>query len=113
MLLFLLASGLTLTLGLLKIINLAHGSFYLLGAYVGISISTYIGNFYLAVVIGAIAIGILGFGLERVLLRRYAIGETEQVLLTFGCLFFFGDLALCIWGGTPYIFPPQAIFNSL
>jgi len=112
MLLFLLASGLTLTLGLLRIINLAHGSFYLLGSYVGVSIATYIGNFYLAVVIGAITIGILGLGLQRVLLRRYAIGETEQVLLTFGCLFFFADLALCVWGGHPVYIPSPAYFQQ-
>ncbi len=112
MLLFLLASGLTLTLGLLRIVNLAHGSFYLLGSYVGVSIATYTGNFYLAVVIGVIAIGILGLGLERVLLRRYAIGDTEQVLLTFGCLFFFADLALYIWGGHPLYIPSPGYFQK-
>lgn len=63
MLLFLLASGLILTLSLLRIVNLVHGSFYLLGAYFSLTIVSFVKNFYLAVVMGAIGVGILGMAL--------------------------------------------------
>jgi branched-chain amino acid transport system permease protein len=114
MLLFLLASGLTLTFGLLRIINLAHGSFYLLGSYFGLEINAYIENFYLSVLIAACGVGILGIALQRILLRRYAKGELAQVLLTFGCLFVFADVALYLWGGQPvYIRSPNYFHTSV
>lgn len=112
MLLFLLASGLTLTFGLLRIINLAHGSFYLLGSYFGLEINAYIKDFYLSVLLGACGVGILGIALQWLLLRRYAKGELAQVLLTFGCLFVFADLALYIWGGHPVYIPSPTYFQT-
>jgi branched-chain amino acid transport system permease protein len=114
MLLFLLASGLTLTLGLLRIINLAHGSFYLLGSYFGLTASSFTNNFFLAVLIGATGVGVLGMALQWLLLRRYATGELAQVLLTFGCLFFFADFALYMWGGHPvYVPSPNFLQRSM
>ncbi len=101
MLLFLIASGLSLIFGLMKIANLAHGSFYLVGAYSGLSILNVTHSFLLAVVVAPLGVAILGILLQRLLLNRFHNQELPQVLLTFGFLFIMADLSLMIWGGTP------------
>ena len=103
MLLFILAAGLSLIFGLCRIINLSHGSFYLLGGYIGFSTVQLTGNFPLAVLLSMLSMALLGMLTERVLLRRFRIKPLAQVLLTFGLIFIFQDLALWIWGGTPVL----------
>ncbi len=104
-LLFLLASGLSLIFGVMRIVNLAHGSYFMLGGYVGLSVALYTKSFALACLAGAVAIALVGMGMERFFLRRLR-GETlGQVLMTIGFALIFQDLALLIWGGDPYTVP--------
>jgi branched-chain amino acid transport system permease protein len=114
MLLFLLAAGLSLIYGLMRILNLAHGSYYLLGAYVALTLVQASGSLLLAALGGtAVVIG-LGIFMERVLLRRLPREELPQALLTFGVLLIVGDVALWIWGGTPQTLPkPAALAASV
>ena len=107
-LLFLVASGLSLIFGVMRIVNLAHGSYFLLGGYVGLSVIWQTRSFPLALLCGAVAIGLLGVGMERLFLRRLAGQTLGQVLMTVGFALIFQDLALLIWGGDPYSLPLPA-----
>ncbi len=99
MLLFLLAAGLSVIFGMMDFINLAHGSFYMLGAYLGFTAIQRLGSFWVAVVAVPILVAGLGFGLEMVLLRPlYKRGHLDQVLLTFGLAFVFADVVKWNWG---------------
>ncbi|HLT97729.1 MAG TPA: branched-chain amino acid ABC transporter permease [Acidimicrobiia bacterium] len=100
-LLFLLASGFTLVFGLMRIANLAHGAFYLLGGYVGVVVTAGTGNLALGLLAGAITVAILATGVERVLLRRVRGNELAEVLLTIGIAFIVADICLAIFGGNP------------
>jgi len=108
MLLFLLAAGLSLVFGLMRIVNLTHGSFYLLGAYIGFTVIGRTGSFLVALVV--VPLGIMGLGLlmHRFLLRRFQGAELSQVLLTFGLLFIFADVSLWYWGGYSQVLPKPA-----
>ena len=112
MLLFLLASGLSLIYGLMKILNLTHGSFYLLGGYAGLAVLQQTKSFVLAVLLGSLAIALLGVVMERFLLRPLHLKEMPQTLLTFGLLFIFSDLAMLIWGGNPQTVPKPELFRQ-
>ncbi len=101
MLLFLLAAGLSLIYGLMKILNLTHGSYYMLGGYVGLAVMRASGSFVLALLAGSAAVAVLGVVMERFFLRRFHLQELPQTMLTFGFLFIFADLALWVWGGNP------------
>jgi branched-chain amino acid transport system permease protein len=98
-LLFLLASGFTLSFGLMRVVNMAHGAYYLLGGYVGLSVARATGSFALALLAGGLAVVVLGFVVDRFLLRRTGENHLAQVLLTVGVAFVIGDIALKIWGG--------------
>lgn len=100
-LLFLIGSGFSLTFGLQRVVNMAYGSVYLLGGYVGLSVLTWTHSFWLALVGGGVAMGALGFLLERGLLRRAFNEEMPQLLMTIGVSLIINDLALAIWGGEP------------
>ncbi len=100
-LLFLLASGFTLIFGLMRVVSLTHGAFYLVGGYIGLTVIRFTGNFFLGVLVAAVAIGLLGIAIERGLLRFVRGAELPQVLLTIGLAFIMGDLSLVIWGGDP------------
>jgi branched-chain amino acid transport system permease protein len=114
MLLFLLAAGLSLIYGLMRILNLAHGSYYVLGAYVALTVVTRTGSFVLALVAGTAAVTVIGVIMERVFLRRIPRDELPQALMTFGFLLIFADASLWIWGGTPQTLPrPQPLEASL
>ena len=102
-LLFFLAAGFTMIFGLLRIANLAHGGFYLMGGYVGIVTTTATGSFWIGLIAGGVAIAIIGFFTERVLLRRIRGLEKPEVLLTIGMTFVIGDITLWIWGGDPRV----------
>ncbi|MBI2873658.1 MAG: branched-chain amino acid ABC transporter permease [Firmicutes bacterium] len=99
MLLFLLATGLSLVFGMMNIINLAHGSFYMLGAYLGYSTALKTGNFWLSLLVAPLVIGLVGFILEFIFLRPlYARGHLQQVLLTVGFIFVIWDVTTTLWG---------------
>src|SRR6188474_969435 len=109
-LLFLLASGLSLIFGVMRVVNLAHGSYFLLGGYVALSVIWKTKSFPLALLCGSLAIALVGVGMERLFLRRLAGQTLGQVLMTVGFALIFQDLALLIWGGDPYTIPvPPAL----
>jgi branched-chain amino acid transport system permease protein len=115
MLLFVLALGLSLTFGLLRVVNLAHGGFFLIGAYVGLSAWAASSSFLVAVVLAPLAAALVGGLLEKLWLPRfYARAELDQVILTFGFALVFADLMKMIWGkdirGVP---APSALAGSL
>ena len=99
LLLFLVASGLTLIFGIMGIINLAHGSFYLIGAYMAFALSSLTGSLALAIVLGIVLAVLLGIVLEWALFSRlYHRDHLEQVLLTFGLILIFEELRSIIVG---------------
>ena len=103
--LFLLSAGFSLIFGLMRIPNLMHGSFFMLGAYLG---TTFLGrglNFWVAALLSAAAMVVIGGLVERVLLRRLGGQELAQVLLTLGMSFIIADICLMVWTGDP-IQPP-------
>lgn len=111
MLLFLLAAGLSLIYGLMRILNLAHGSYYILGAYVGLSVMHATDSFVLAALAGTATGTLLGLIMDRFFLRRVPRHELSQALLTFGFLLIIGDASLWIWGGTPQTLPKPPMFE--
>jgi branched-chain amino acid transport system permease protein len=104
-LLFLLASGLTLVFGLMRIVNMAHGAFYMLGGYIGVVIATLTGNLLVAVIAAMVAVGLTAFLVEVVLLRFVRGQEMPEVLLTIGVSFVIADLCLAFFGGDPQNLP--------
>ena len=111
-LLFFLASGLTLIFGLMRIVNLAHGGFYLTGGYVGLTVVTLTGNFWLAILAAAVAIAAMGAATERLLLRRIRGQVMAEVLLTVGLATIIGDMCLAVWGGDPRSVPTPAYLSG-
>ena len=99
LLLFLVASGLTLIFGIMGIINLAHGSFYMLGAYLAFSLTGALGNFWLALLAGILLSLAFGIILEWLVMRfLYRRDHLYQVLLTYGLILIFEELRSLIWG---------------
>lgn len=99
MLLFLLSIGLTVIFGLLHFVNLAHGAFYMAGAFIGISIADWTGSFWLAFLLAPLSVAAIGAALYGTLIDRLrAANPMNQVLVTFGLLFIFMDLARIGWG---------------
>lgn len=103
-LLFLLSAGFSLIFGLMRIPNLMHGSFFMLGAYFGVTLlDQRVGmNFWLAALTSGLAMAMIGGLIERLLLRRLNGQELPQVLLTLGLSFIVADLSLLIWTGDPW-----------
>ncbi len=113
-LLFLIASGFTLIFGLMRIINLAQTSFYLIGAYVGLSLIAKGVNFWLSGVVAGIATMLLGFALYSLFLHRYHADHLTSLLLTLGATLVFDDSVLAIWGGDPHsISAPPELAGSI
>jgi branched-chain amino acid transport system permease protein len=99
LLLFMLAAGLTLIFGIMGVVNLAHGSFYMLGAYLAWSLAAKTGNLLLAIVLGALLAVAFGLLLERILFRHfYHRDHLDQVLLTFGLIYIFEEMRSILWG---------------
>ncbi len=99
LLLFLLAAGLTLVFGIMDLVNLAHGSFYMLGAFLAATFSALTGSFVLGVVLGVAATLVVGMALDVVALRRlYGRDHLDHVLGTFGLILFFNELVRLVWG---------------
>jgi branched-chain amino acid transport system permease protein len=112
-LLFLLASGLSLIFGVMRVVNLAHGSYFMLGGYVGLSVVWRTGSFVAALAGGALAIALVGVGMERLFLRRLPATQTlGQVLMTIGFALIFQDVALLVWGGDPYTIPAPSVLSG-
>jgi len=103
-LLFLLSSGLSLIYGVMKIVNIAHGSFFMVGAYVALTIIQKTNNFFLAAFAGGLVVGVLGLVIERGFLRRFPLQPLPQtMMITLGFALLIRDFSLLIWGGDPYI----------
>ncbi|MBB5506394.1 branched-chain amino acid ABC transporter permease [Paraburkholderia atlantica] len=101
LLLFMLSAGLTLIFSMLGVLNFAHASFYMLGAYVGFSVAARAG-FWSALVVAPLVVGLLGAALERWLLRRVrGHGHLPELLLTFGAAYLLGELVKLGWGLSP------------
>jgi branched-chain amino acid transport system permease protein len=112
MLLFLLAAGLTLVFGIMDLVNLAHGSLYMLGAYFAATLAAVTGSFVVAVILAVIGSLLVGMLLEVVAIRRlYARDHLDHVLGTFGLILFFNELVRLIWGpaGMTLPLPPQML----
>src|ERR1700729_2315377 len=107
--LFLVASGLSIIFGVTRIVNFAHGAFYMLGAYVGFSLAEQLSGalgFWSAIVLAAVAVAAIGTLIEIILLRRiYDAPELFQLLATFGVTLIVEDLALIIWGPNELLGP--------
>jgi branched-subunit amino acid ABC-type transport system permease component len=112
-LLFLLSAGLTLIFGMLNVVNLAHGSFYMLGAYAGLATLDVTGSFWLAALAAPLGVGLVGALVERSLLRPlYRRSPLDQVLLTFGLIYLLEDLVKWVWGGRIRSIPPPEAFSG-
>jgi branched-chain amino acid transport system permease protein len=99
LLLFMLAAGLTLIFGIMGVVNLAHGSFYMLGAYLAYALSGFFGSLTLALILGSLLAVVFGLALEWLLFRHfYKRDHLDQVLLTFGLIYIFEELRSMLWG---------------
>ena len=113
-LLFLLGSGLSLIFGVMRIVNLAHGSYFLLGGYVALTVIWTTGSWLLALPVAATTIAVLGVAMQWLFLRPLGFDPLRQVLLTVGFAFLFQQAALDIWTGNNFdIFPPEALSRSI
>src|ERR1700733_5595111 len=114
-LLFLMAAGLSLIFGLMNVVSLAHGSFFMLGGFIGLSIVHLTGSFWLALILAPIPIAVIGVLMEVLFLRPlYARGHMDQVLLTFGFTFIFYDLVQTVWGKVVLMLPtPDALRSTV
>lgn len=114
-LLFLLAAGLSLIFGMMDVINLSHGSFYLLGGFIGISLVGVLGSFWLALLLTVVGVVVLGLVVERIFLRPlYSRDHLDQILLTFGLALIIEDTAEWIWGTRiQSLGPPAALSGSV
>lgn len=100
--LFLMSAGLTLVFGIMRVINLAHGSFYMIGAYIGATVAAQTGSFLLGIAAALLAAAFAGMIVEFLVLRHlYQREHLDQVLATFGLIMFFNELARIIWGRQP------------
>ena len=107
MLLFLMASGLTVIFSMLGVLNFAHASFYMLGAFFGFQISRWFG-FWPALLIAPLLAGAIGAGVERFGLRRvHRNGHVAELLFTFGLAFVIEEIVQIIWGKSPVDFPSR------
>ncbi|MCJ7705006.1 MAG: branched-chain amino acid ABC transporter permease, partial [Desulfobacterales bacterium] len=111
MYLWLLAAGLTLVFGVLGVLNFAHGSFFMLGAFAAFTFYEKLGiNFFLSILLSLVSVGIIGVIFERFFLRKiYNLDLPYQLILTFGFILIFDDLVKMIWGGVAMI-PPMPSF---
>ena len=111
MFLFMLSSGLTLIFGMMGILNFAHASFFMIGAYLGFQISYY-SNFWIALVIAPILVGVMGGLVERYALRNiHKYGHIAELLFTFGLFYIIEELVQMIWGKVPVPYKVPEILN--
>ena len=109
---FLVASGFTLVFGLMRNVNLAHGSLYLAGAYIGFTILELTGSWILGVAGGFLSMAIMGLLFQVLIFRRMEGQDLRQTMVSIGISIIFADLMLAIWGGTTYQFNiPDALYG--
>ena len=111
MILFLLAMGLSITLGVMGILNLAHGSLFMIGGFIGVSALRAGGGYWLAIVAGSIGAAMAGLIIERLFLGRLYRQLDNQVLLTLGLVYIIANAALWIYGGRVQMFDPPPLLN--
>jgi len=99
--LFVLGSGLTLAFGLMRVVNLCHGAFYMLGGYIGYSVVKATGNWPFALIAGGLSIALLGLVFERTMLSRVRGGDLPETLLTVALSMIIADQALVYWARNP------------
>ena len=113
LLLFLLAAGLSLIFGMMDVVNLAHGSFFMLGAYIGYSVARASQNFWFALVVAPIVVGVLGVVVETLLLKRlYRRPLLDQVILTFGLSFMAAEFVKIVWGSSELVLRPPDVLSG-
>ena len=111
---FLLSSGLSIIFGVMRTLNMAHGTFYILGGYIGLTVILWTGNFYLSLLVGFLVIALTAVAMERFFLRSLENNLLGQVLITIGISYFFQDLCLVVWGGDPkWVKAPSYLTGSL
>ncbi|KAA0259362.1 branched-chain amino acid ABC transporter permease [Deferribacter autotrophicus] len=114
MLLFLISIGLTIIFGVLGVLNFAHGSFFMLGAYLCMQFMNLVKSFWIGIIIGPILVAILGLVVERFLLRKiYDRDISFQLLLTFAILLVLDDAVRLIWGPGYYVVEPPLILSGV
>jgi branched-chain amino acid transport system permease protein len=110
---FIVASGFTLVFGLMRNVNLAHGSLYLLGGYIGWQVAHLSGNWFLGVAAGFASTAVVGLVLQWTIFRRMEGQDMRQTLVTIGISIVAADLMLAFWGGNAYQFePPEWLFGA-
>jgi len=114
MYLWLLAAGLTIVFGVLGVLNFAHGSLFMLGAYFAFTFYGLWGiNFWLAIVLSLLTVGVVGYLMERLFLRHiYNLDHAFQLLLTFGFILIFDDAVKMVWGGVAKIPTMPSFFEG-
>ena len=111
--LFLMAAGLTLIFGIMNIVNLAHGSLYMVGAYLAVAFREWTGSFVLAVLLALPATALVGIGVELAAIRAlYHRDHLDQVLATFGLILFFNELVRIVWGKAARYMPLPAALEG-
>lgn len=114
MLLFLISVGLTTVFGVLGVLNFAHGSLFMLGAYLSMQIMHVVPSFWFGLLVGPLMVALLGVVIERLLLRRiYGRDITFQLLLTFAILLILDDAVRIIWGPGYHVVDPPAILSGV
>ena len=113
--LFLLAAGLTLVFGIMNLVNLAHGSLYMVGAYFMAAFQAWTGSFVIGLLLAVPATLLVGVAVELIVLRRlYDRDHLDQVLGTFGLILFFNELVRVIWGPAAlFVSMPQALSGTV
>ena len=114
-LLFMMSAGLSLIFGLMNVVNVAHGSLFMIGAFTGYSIVQWSGSYWLALAVGWVPAVCAAVIMERVFIRPlYSRGHLDQVLLTFGFIFVFGDLSRYLWGSEiRNVSPPDILSGAV
>lgn len=110
---FLVASGFTLVFGLMRNVNLAHGSMYLLGGYVGYEVAEASGAWFLGLIVAFLVLALVGMAMQILVFRRMQGDDLRQTLVTIGISIVAADLMLAAWSGTTYQFqPPEWLFGA-
>ncbi len=114
MVLFIMAAGLSLIFGQMNVVNLSHGVFYLAGSYIGFTVVTEYGGFWVALLVAPPLVGILGYFIERYFLRYFYGGQNhlKQVLLTFGIAIAVTDVIDWIWESAPLTYTPPPLLSG-
>lgn len=112
MVLFLLSAGLTIVYGQMRIVNLAQGSFYLIGAYVAISLARLSGSFFVALLFGSLVIAAFSMLVERLAIRPLYASPLYQVLFTYGVMLVLGQASQILWGTLPQTLPVPALLQG-